>query len=301
MNRLQRLDEPVDYLVTLNGSCAHRRRHRARAHELHASHLHADVGGRAGAAPRVERRPHRVRRRVPGMGLPRRRLRVRRARRRVARRRRGDRDLRRSARAVRARSRSLVHDRRSSTSGARRSVTRSTTGTRCGSSTSTPCPRCRARSGTLATFEARDHFGDPDATLRAQRRRLSRRARHRPPRRPGPACSPTRGRSATCSTRSPSTGATTRPALRSCVIAEVHNTYGGRHCYLVRPTPAGTPTSTRTSSSRRSSRSTAATRCGSPSPARSWRSASPCAEVRTWSPCSGRSWLVTARWREFAR
>ncbi|MDQ8708417.1 DUF1365 domain-containing protein [Streptomyces sp. LHD-70] len=25
-----------------------------------------------------------------------------------------------------------------------------------------------------------------------------------------------------------------------CVVAEVHNTYGGRHCYLLRPDPAGT-------------------------------------------------------------
>ena len=53
-----------------------------------------------------------------------------------------------------------------------------------------------------------------------------------------------------------------------CVVAEVHNTYGERHRYLLRPGRAGPGRRPpRSSTSRRSSRSTATTGCACPSPA----------------------------------
>ena len=57
-----------------------------------------------------------------------------------------------------------------------------------------------------------------------------------------------------------------RPA-RARVLAEVHNTYGERHAYVLQPRRrrAG-PASTRSSTSRRSSPSTAATSCSSACP-----------------------------------
>ena len=48
-----------------------------------------------------------------------------------------------------------------------------------------------------------------------------------------------------------------------CIVAEVHNTYGERHAYLLRPDAAGAAVRTRRSTSRRSSTSPAATSCGS--------------------------------------
>ena len=45
----------------------------------------------------------------------------------------------------------------------------------------------------------------------------------------------------------------------ACLVAEVHNTYGQRHAYLLRPDDAGRARRTRSSTSRRSSRSPAAT------------------------------------------
>ena len=44
-----------------------------------------------------------------------------------------------------------------------------------------------------------------------------------------------------------------------CVVAEVHNTYGERHCYLLRTDQAAGPTRPRSSTSPRSSRSMAGT------------------------------------------
>ena len=46
------------------------------------------------------------------------------------------------------------------------------------------------------------------------------------------------------------------------VVAEVHNTYGGRHAYLLPPTGDSRPRSRRSSTSRRSTTSTATTWCG---------------------------------------
>ncbi|GAA3440345.1 hypothetical protein GCM10018954_099680 [Kutzneria kofuensis] len=48
-------------------------------------------------------------------------------------------------------------------------------------------------------------------------------------------------------------------AALACVVAEVHNTYGERHCYLLFPTRPGAPAPTRSSTSRRSSTSAAST------------------------------------------
>ena len=47
-------------------------------------------------------------------------------------------------------------------------------------------------------------------------------------------CSPSCASSGTCSTRCRSTGAGTRTARSLCVVAEVHNTFGERHAYLLR-------------------------------------------------------------------
>ena len=91
---------------------------------------------------------------------------------------------------------------------------------------------------TLATFDARDHFGDPDATLRANVDAYL--AEH--------GIDLRRGRvRMLCNPRS--VGYVFNPltvywcddeaGTPVCVIAEVHNTYGGRHCYLVRPDAAG--------------------------------------------------------------
>ena len=51
----------------------------------------------------------------------------------------------------------------------------------------------------------------------------------------GSSCSPTPAPSATCSTRSAFTGATPPTARLVAVVAEVHNTYGDRHAYVLRP------------------------------------------------------------------
>ena len=45
---------------------------------------------------------------------------------------------------------------------------------------------------------------------------------------------------ATCSTHSRSSGAMAATGGLACVVAEVHNTYGERHAYLLRPDEAGT-------------------------------------------------------------
>ena len=82
MNRLQDLDEPVDYLVTLNatdridpGTVLRRMVYE---HPVYT----AGLGGRPAAAARPEHRADRLRRRLPRLGLPRGRLRLRRAGRR---------------------------------------------------------------------------------------------------------------------------------------------------------------------------------------------------------------------------
>ncbi len=100
--------------------------------------------------------------------------------------------------------------------------------------------------GPLATFEARDHFGDPDATLRSNVDAYL--AEHGIDLRGGRVLMLANPRSfgyvfnpltiywcydGAGSVPERGTGA---PA---CVIAEVHNTYGGRHCYLIIPDASG--------------------------------------------------------------
>ena len=80
MNRLHRLDEPHQYVVTLNGGAQIRDEDViARMQYTHPVYTRG-IGRRAGATRRVERRHRRLRRCVPRVGLPRGRLRVGRAR-----------------------------------------------------------------------------------------------------------------------------------------------------------------------------------------------------------------------------
>jgi uncharacterized protein len=51
--------------------------------------------------------------------------------------------------------------------------------------------------------------------------------------------------------------------LLACVVAEVHNTYGERHAYLLRPDEAGVAVTGKASTFPRSSTSAAPTNCGS--------------------------------------
>ena len=68
MNRLQRLDEPIDYLVTLNGGARiDDDTVLARMSYTHPIYTPASVAAQA-QLPGVERRPDRVRRCVPRAG-----------------------------------------------------------------------------------------------------------------------------------------------------------------------------------------------------------------------------------------
>ncbi len=115
------------------------------------------------------------------------------------------------------------------------SVTASTSGW----STSTRSPSQRWSCGRLRASAAADHIGDPDAADQGQHRAL-----------PGAAMasgSDRRGTGAdagerahpraTCSTRCGSSGASTADGDLDWVVAEVHNTYGERHAYLLRGGP----------------------------------------------------------------
>ena len=57
----------------------------------------------------------------------------------------------------------------------------------------------------------------------------------------------------------------------ACVLAEIHNTYAERHCYLLRPDSSGRATPPSRCTSRRSTARRAAIGCGCPSPPRSLR------------------------------
>jgi len=69
----------------------------------------------------------------------------------------------------------------------------------------------------------------------------------------------------------------------AAIIAEVHNTYGQRHAYLLHPDRRGRAEAAKTSTSHRSSRSPGATGCICRSPATVCGSASPC--TSTTGPC----------------
>ena len=78
MNRLQHLPAGQDYIVTLNAPGRSRPRPGHQPDGLRASRLHAGLGRRAAPPARAEHPGHRVRRRLPRLGLPRGRLPVRR-------------------------------------------------------------------------------------------------------------------------------------------------------------------------------------------------------------------------------
>ena len=177
---------------------------------------------------------------------------------------------------------------------------RSRTGTRCGWSTSTPCPGCRACCARSRRFDARDHLGDPTRAIRRNVDALLADAGHRPARRPRPHA------------RQPAlVRARVQPADRVLVLRRAHGAglttvtvrdrRGAQHLRraALLPAPArrraATPRPTRSSTSRRSSPSTAATRCGSPSRATSSTSAIALRRGDRMEPCSGRRWRSRAR------
>ena len=104
----------------------------------------------------------------------------------------------------------------------------------------------------FSTFRRRRPPRRPAAAIRARRRAVLRGAGRRRRRTTGSSCSPTRGCSATSSTRSPCSGAFAPDGSLACVVFEVHNTYGERHAYLLGSTTPAAPRSTRRSTSRRS-------------------------------------------------
>ena len=100
-------------------------------------------------------------------------------------------------------------------------------------------PRCPAGCAPLAGFHAKDHLGDPAAQHPRERGPLPRRAT---------AKSPTAARSPMLANARVLGHVFNPISLFWChgadgglraVIAEVHNTYGERHCYLLHPDDAG--------------------------------------------------------------
>ncbi len=124
------------------------------------------------------------------------------------------------------------------TSGASRSAARSPTTRTPGSSTSTTCPTTGCCPGA-GRFEGRDHLGDPDRSIKdnlaaflagtvSSRCRRVLMAAH--PRAFGHSFQPDQRVLGDPGARRP------------CTVVEVHNTYGDRHAYLVRPDERGRAT-----------------------------------------------------------
>ena len=230
MNRLQRIDEPVDYVVTLNADARIDDDSVLAADGLHAPGVHAGVGRRAAPSARAQRRARRLRRRVPRLGLPRRRLPV--GSPRPPRASGCDGDARSPAALYRTR---IVARARARAGSCPRLLV--------------PAPdvvgRSRRRAPApprglrpLLRFDARDHLGDPTRAIRANVDAFLAghgiAAPHARPDARQPALVRPRFNPLTvywCY------DARRRP-LRG-VIAEVHNTYGERHCYLLRPDAGG--------------------------------------------------------------
>ena len=239
MNRLQNLAGGEDYIVTLGGAGPGRPGPGHRPDGVRASGLHAGLGRRAAPPARAEHGRHRVRRRLPRLGLPRGRLPVRRG---------GGPGPRRhlvTARCTRSRSATPVRP---------RCATCSATAATCGWSTSTTCPGSR----WLARFRARDHLGDPRASIRANLDRfLAARGVD------------LGGGRVTMLAHARVLGYVFNPltvywchrpdGTLACVVAEVHNTYRQRHAYLLPADDGAGPRCRSSSTSRRSTRSTAAT------------------------------------------
>ena len=94
------------------------------------------------------------------------------------------------------------------------------------------CGRWRASGPpTTSATRAGASAQNVDAFLAGHGVDLARRPHHDAGQRPGAR--------ATSSTRCQSSGATQPTAALACVIAEVHNTYGQRHCYLLRTDERG--------------------------------------------------------------
>ena len=249
LTRLQRLATDTHYLVTLGGddlvdpaTVIERRDY---AHPIYTPE---SVAAQAPAA-RDRHRPARVRRRLPRLGLPRGRRPLRRRRRRAGRVHVGGRppavepSRPRGGRSRRARppwrleppARHGSTAPRSPTPGARRSGAPSPTGPTPGWSTSTTCPT----TASLGAFEARDHLGDPDRSIRDNVEALPR---------PATASSLDGGR-IVMAAMPRAFGFCFNPISvfwcfgpdgdQRAVVVEVHNTYGDRHAYLVHPDAQG--------------------------------------------------------------
>ena len=90
----------------------------------------------------------------------------------------------------------------------------------------------------LTTIRSRDHLGDPAASIRENVDAYLARARRRPRGRPVPLLTNARVLGYVFNPLSVFYCHGPDGALR-CVVAEVHNTYGERHCYLLQPGERG--------------------------------------------------------------
>ena len=243
MNRLQRLDTTAPVVVTLNG--ASRGAARRACSPGWCTSTPSTPRPRLAAQtrlPDLNDGVHRVRRRLPRLGLPRGRLPLGR---------RGGRQpggsvvsARASLRApqsrtkgalvsapVRVRARARAVD-----AGAARS---SATARTCGWWTWTRCRVLPWWLRPLARFDARDHLGDPSRPIRSNVDDIPGGPRDRPRRRSGTDARPRPGVRLRVQPADRCTGALRATARRPASIAEVHNTYGGRHCYLLHPDERG--------------------------------------------------------------
>ncbi len=200
-----------------------RRRRGAGAHDLHPSRVHDRVGGGAGRAAGPQRRPGRVRRRLPRVGLPRGRVRIRRARGRVV----GGRVVKATLYRTR-----VAHGR----------TERVHHGFAYGHVMwlvdLDDVPRLPRPLRVLGRFDARDHLGDPERDIRANvDTYLATRGVD------------LEGGRVLMLANARSWGYAFNPlSVFWCyarggqlagVVAEVHNTYGERHCYFLRPDAHG--------------------------------------------------------------
>ena len=247
--------EPVDYCVTLNGNGRI-----SAASEIgrmvydHPVYTLDTIDAQRAPADAVSRADGLLRR-LPRVGISRGRMRV------------GD---PRGARAgVPAVSGAALYRGPSCTPGRGPVRHRSAPPSTCGWSTSTTSPPCRAGRARWAAPERPTTWATPVAAS----------ARTSTPSWP---CAASTWEAAGCGCgQRPCAGLRLQPAdgllvrrcgrrLR-CVVAEVHNTYGERHCYVLEPGADGRAGRRRRSTCRPSSLSTAATRCASATRPSGWR------------------------------
>ena len=232
MNRLQALDEPDPVLRHAERSGGGSRpRHELRADGLRAPVYTLDSLAAQRRLPALSGAGrHRLLRRLPRLGLPRGRLRRPACGRALA----LGCALVTAARSTRAGS---MHTR---PTGQPRPLPRSATASTCGWSTSTTPPRLPLVAAPAGGgFEAATTSATPTAACtRTWTRSWPRHGVDLDGGRVLHAGQPA-GARATCSTRCRCTGATTPPASLRCIVAEVHNTYGERHGYLLGPDERG--------------------------------------------------------------